>query len=108
MISVNVKKQVVLSMLAITLILGTLFIPVSVSSYDELESVSLGYPLAFISQDFSRYDPEVYPQSFNFGSPWEDPFRIMWEGLFLSYLIVVSFLNVILIFLVSLKRGRSR
>jgi hypothetical protein len=75
---------------------GSLCFPVSVDSQEELGSVRLGLPVAFISQDFSRYTPNLYPQEFNIGSPWEDPFHFIWGNLTLSFFGLLIFLNVAL------------
>ena len=87
------RKQILFSVLAITLLIASLFIPKEVHSETEMTAVALGYPLPFLIQDFSRYTPLVFPQEFNFGSPWEDPFKVLWLNLLVSFASSVFLLN---------------
>ena len=87
------RKQILFSVLAITLLIASLFIPKEVHSETEMTAVALGYPLPFLIQDFSRYTPLVFPQEFSFGSPWEDPFKVLWLNLLVTFASSVLLLN---------------
>jgi len=85
--------------LTMMVLIATLFIPkpVIINSQEEMKSISLGYPLGFYIQNFSRYSPLIFPyeHSFSFGSPWEDPAKIHIPYFLLSYLIVYALLLLI-------------
>lgn len=86
------QKYIVFATLALVLVGATLFIPKTVYSPAEQSAVALGYPFAFYIQDFSRYTPPSYPQSYRFGSPWEDPARILWDRFLMSYFFLLIFI----------------
>ena len=84
------KKIIKYSSVAIVsfiVVLSTLSIPKTVYNSKDKEAVKLGYPISFVTQNFTRYDPP-FPWRYSFGSPWEDPFRISWLNFLLSYLII--------------------
>lgn len=91
----NIKKQLLFLALALVLTLATLFFPVAVNSEDELKSADFGWPFSFVNQDFSRYDPDAYPQVFYLGGPWENPTYLMWYGFLFSSLVFFSILNIV-------------
>lgn len=51
--------------------IGTLFIPVDVPNHQALQLVKLGWPLPFIQQDLSSYDPTSWPEKFRINAPQE-------------------------------------
>ena len=69
------------------ILFGALFVPKVVYNEKDMEAVNLGYPVTFVTQDFTRLD-SPFPWKYSFGSPWEDPFKISWPNFLLSYLII--------------------
>lgn len=58
------------------------------SSPDELRSVELGLPLAWISQDQSYFNPPSFPYQTGFASPWEHPTMVDLPLLLANVLII--------------------
>ncbi len=105
------KKIVIIAILSVAIIIATLFIPKKVRSQDEMDALVLGYPFSFYVQDFSRFTPLVFPQKFNFGSPWEDPAKILWGQFFLSYFSIFTIQYLVLTVvhhLISVLRKKNR
>lgn len=63
----------------------TLLIPKTVNNKDDMKAVALGYPVYFIVQDFSMYDPPTFPRKYRFGSPRENQFMILAPNFLVSY-----------------------
>lgn len=82
--------------MSLIVLLGTLSIPKTVYNKSDMQAVQLGYPISFVMQDFTRLDPP-FPWKYNFGSPWEDPFKILWFNFLLSYLIVFFITTLVFI-----------
>src|SRR3990167_7429475 len=89
----SVKKIILIAFIAFLIIIGTVFLSTSqtVHNKEEMKSIKAGYPIAFVTQDFSRYDPP-FPWQYRFGSGgmFEDPVRILWLRFVLSYGIIFS------------------
>ncbi len=83
----KIIKYSSVAIVSLIILLGTLSIPKTVYDKTDMEAVKLGYPISFITQNFARFDPP-FPWKYNFGSPWEDPFKISWFSFLLSYLII--------------------
>ena len=66
------------------LLISTLFFPTQVDSRQDMHSVAHGFPLVFVLQDISSYDPPDFPISFPFISPWENPVTLLWVPFFLG------------------------
>ncbi len=90
----SLVKQLSIAAVGLAILIATLFIPKTVYNKDEMKNVELGYPIPFITQDFTRYDPP-FPYRYSFGSPWEDPYRVLWNNFLLSYVTVLLFLEAI-------------
>ena len=92
----KIIKYLLIGFIALIIVIGTLSIPKTVYNKTDMQTVELGYPISFIIQDFTRLDPP-FPWEYNFGSPWEDPFRISWINFLLSYLIIFSITTFVVI-----------
>lgn len=66
-----------------------------INSQKELSDVQIGFPLEFISQDQTRYDPE-YPYEASFTSPWESPTRLHLSALIGSLALSISMMTTAL------------
>ena len=68
-----------------------------------MEKLQLGYPLSFIEQNFTKWDPP-FPYKFSFGLPQEIPTKILWFKALLSYLIILAILKVTALQIQKFKR----
>ena len=59
--------------LSFSVALATLFIPVQVATPEAAKAVPLGWPVAFVVQDLSGYDPPTWPNSYSINAPQEHP-----------------------------------
>jgi len=66
----------------------------TVHNYDELKEVSFGFPIPFVIQDQSHYDPP-FPYDMSFSSPWETSTTID-LGAFILSIFIVNFVGVFL------------
>jgi len=73
---------------ALILVLFTVLIPQTVQNKREMRDMKFGFPLAFINQDLTAYDPP-FPWKFSFSSPWENSFKFNVLNFLVSYLVVV-------------------
>ena len=89
------KKQLIIILVTAFILVSSLFVPKEVQNDTEMKSVSLGYPFPYFVQDFSRFTPLYFPQKFSFGSPWEDPAKILWVNFTLSFVSVLLTLNIL-------------
>lgn len=89
-------------------VLTSLAVPVEVDAPDELRRLEFGMPLAFVSQDQSRYDPPIasFPRNCRLTSPLETPTSVQWPRLGASVLIVTSVLFLVLRVLLTWSAGR--
>ena len=79
------------------MLVSSLFNCTEVNDYSEMEDIRKGFPLKFVSLNLQRYTPMEYPQEFcGLGSPWEDPQKILWLQLVLSFAILFALLYLIL------------
>ena len=62
---------------AVAIMVATLFVCVEVEDQEAMGDIELGLPIPFVALDARRYTPDVFPQCFALGSPWEDPMRLM-------------------------------
>ncbi|MBU1684140.1 hypothetical protein KKC56_01605 [Patescibacteria group bacterium] len=83
----KIIKYSSVAIVSLMILFGTLSIPKTVYNKTDMEAVKLGYPISFVTQNFTRLDPP-FPWKYSFGSPWEDPFKISWFNFLLSYLII--------------------
>ncbi len=90
----KVFPQLFLSAIALVVVLGSLSIPQTVYNNDDMEATKFGYPIHFITQDVSQYDPP-FPWEYGFTSPWESPTDIHWINLIISYLATFFVLELI-------------
>ena len=65
-------------------------VPRPVHSREELRNHQLGYPITFISQDLSGYDPETFPVDFRFNPPWEHGFSLNVERFLASWAMIFA------------------
>jgi len=89
-------KIIFVFVLAVFLAISTIFKKVEVFNKSELNNLSCGWPIQYISSGYetSRYDPP-YPWKTNCGNgEWGDPVDICWECFFFD---IVFFYLLILI-----------
>ena len=103
----KIIKYSTITFVALIILIGTLAIPKTVYNKKDMEAVKLGYPIHFITQDVTKYDPP-FPWRYSFESPWESPFKISWFDFILSYLIIffcvtLTFTEINKLFLKSIK-----
>lgn len=85
----RILRYSMLAVIAAVLTVATaMFIPQRVDDQTGLSVVRCGYPVAFITQDFSRLDPPSFPQFYGCGPSLEDPCAISWPAFSLSWLMV--------------------
>lgn len=83
-----------LMFVALVIVLSTLSISQTVYSKKGMENMRFGYPLTFVTQDLTGYDPP-FPWQYNFSSPWENPFTFNLPNFLLSYLIILFIAELI-------------
>ena len=89
-------------LLFILFVISTLIVFISpfltsetVNNVDDLKTVALGFPIPFVTQDLSAYDPP-FPYEMSLSSPWENPIKsINVVFLFVSVLIVMAPLLIV-------------
>ena len=67
---------------------------VLVSSRAELKTVDLGWPLEWVHQDQSSYDPP-FPTHVGLSSPWENPTSVSGTAFLVDALIVFAVVAVV-------------
>ena len=89
-------KQSLILLIAILLVLLTLLIPREVSSQQELKAVKMGYPVHFVTQDFSNYDPPM-PHSYSVmsGSPFDNRPNISYANFLISVFLILLAVEII-------------
>jgi hypothetical protein len=87
-------KYLLIILISFVILIVTLGIPKTVNSKEDMKAVKLGYPISFVTQDFTKYDPP-FPWQYSFGSPLENPFEISWINFFLSYSIILLSIGVV-------------
>lgn len=92
----KIIKYLLIGLTSLIIVIGTLSIPETVNNKEDMRAMEFGYPISFITQDLSRYDPP-FPWEYSFSSPWENPFKISWGNFLLSYLIIFSITTLIFI-----------
>lgn len=97
-------KNIKILLLAVILVLLSLYIPSLIRNREEMSAVHLGYPIHFIQQDISslswgEIDSAPFPQRASFVSPWEYPFNFNWLNFIASILIVFGLLFLVKYFL---------
>lgn len=93
----KITFNVSLLILAIFLTVSTTFKKVEVFSHSDLNAVSCGWPLRFVTQDQGWRDPP-YPWKVScFASPLENPTKFNWQYFILNatffYLLILAFLR---------------
>lgn len=84
-------KYIIILLFSLTLILASLYVSQKSSSINKL--VSFGYPLGFVQQDFTAYDPHLYYQAFSLKRV-DAQTTILWGNFFISWL--TTFLLLVL------------
>lgn len=67
--------------------ISTLFISVDVKHSEDARRVPMGWPLPFVQQDFSAYDPPTWPQRYGIAAPQEHPVLVNFASLLLDVLV---------------------
>jgi preprotein translocase subunit YajC len=88
-------KQSIIILIATLLVLLTLFIPQKVRSQAESKEVKMGYPVHFVTQDFSSYNPPL-PRSYNImsGSLMEKRPSIAYANFLVSIALIVLIVEI--------------
>jgi len=92
----KIIKYLLIGLISLIIVVGTLLIPKTVHNKEDMQDVTFGYPIAFVTQDLTRYNPP-FPWKYSFSSPWENPFKVSWGNFLLSYLIIFSVTTLIFI-----------
>ena len=87
-------KKALIVLISLFILLSTLSIPKTVFNKTDMEAVHLGYPIPFVTQNFTRYDPP-FPWKYSFKSPWEDGFKISWLNFLSSFAIILIVVGVV-------------
>jgi len=91
----RLMKILMLSVVTLGIMIGTLFIPKKVDSYEEIEAIPLGYPFPFWIQNMERITPDGFPREYRIGNPWEDPWHVVWSVFAASFAVVLCALLLI-------------
>ncbi len=83
-----------LVLLSICLVVASLWIPTTVRDRNGMKSIELGYPIRFVIQDNSRFDPPSFPWQYRLVSPWESPTEPKLLAFLGSVLIVLALLEL--------------
>lgn len=104
-IFIKIKYYFVASscIVSIILVLASLVIPATVQTHEQLSTLRFGWPLAYIVQDQSHYDPPL-PRIMHFGTALENPTHLLLPK-FIGSLIIV--LIPIIVFLYTFRYFRS-
>lgn len=86
--------HLVLLLLSTCLVVASLQIPTTVHDRSDMESIQLGYPIRFVIQDNSRFDPPSFPWQYQLVSPWESPTELKPFAFLGSVLIVLALLEL--------------
>ncbi len=78
-------KYLLTGFLSFVIVAVMLSIPKTVHSKADMKAMKFGYPIPFVTQNLTRYDPP-FPWKYSFSSPWENPSNISWPNFLLSYL----------------------
>ncbi len=104
--SKKLYKYFLIAVFSLFILFASLFIPVTVKSQSEMNSVWLGYPISFVNQNL-HYNPPTFPRNYGINSVWENPTKIVWINLIASYLLIflTTYFLVILYRKIKLLKG---
>ncbi|MDW7651949.1 MAG: hypothetical protein SCK29_10860 [Bacillota bacterium] len=93
------KKRLVFFALAIALMFvlaSPMVYPVTVSGYNQLQPLRLGFPLPYLEQQvtLTPFDSD-FPLTLRMQSPLENPSTILWGNLLLDVVLVAGMLFVL-------------
>ena len=83
----KIIKYFLIGSVSLIIVIGTLLIPQTVHDKGDMGAMEFGYPIAFVTQDLTHYDPP-FPWKYSFSSLWENPSDISWFNFLFSYLII--------------------
>lgn len=75
--------------------IATLFISVEVQSSEGAKHVPMGWPLPFVHQDFSAYDPPTWPQRYGIAGPQDHPAVVNFASLLLDALVFAVLVGIL-------------
>ena len=101
----SIGTHLVFVLLSTCLVVASLWIPTTVHDRSDMKSIQLGYPIRFVIQDVSRYDPPSFPWQYRIVSPWENPTKLKPLALLGSLLIALALLELAAIALKRAKRN---
>ncbi|MGD9677584.1 MAG: hypothetical protein AB7V16_04330 [Vulcanibacillus sp.] len=88
-LGINSYQVKLILILSLIITLCTLFVPQKVYIHDELEDLGFGYPVHFVTQNLSKWDPPL-PYYMNITlNPWEERIPILNPFNFLLSLSIV-------------------
>jgi len=90
----SIRTHLVLLLLSTGLVVASLWIPTTVHDRSDMESIQLGYPIRFVLQDNSRFDPPSFPWQYRLVSPWESPTELKPLAFLGSVLLVLLVLEL--------------
>ena len=88
------SRHIMLLGVSVVIIFFTLLVPKAVTNKSEMTNLKLGYPLHFVTQDVSNYDPPFFPQNYGFQSIWEFPAKVSWLNGIISLGIILAVLEL--------------
>ncbi len=100
-------KHLYLITIALVITVGTLFIPQKVNNINK-PFVNLGYPIKFVSIDFTRDYPDIPSEKqmnrkFNILSSWEKHVETSWVNFTLSYSAIIITLEIFYVLINKFK-----
>lgn len=86
--------HLVIFVISLFIVLATLSVPQTVYTKEDMSALKLGYPIHFVTQDVSHFDPPL-PWKYSFSSPWENPAKVQWVNFLLSIILTFSAIEIL-------------
>ncbi len=100
-------KKIIIILNSFGCTLLTLLIPIKVDTYDQLKSVSFGFPVKYIKQNMTiTPHTEFLPELVRFGSLWDNITIISWSTLIIDMLFFIA-IEYLLIFTYKLIKRQT-
>lgn len=91
------------ALLALLMILASLFVPRTAHTKSEYMVTYVGYPTPFVQQSYRSYNPP-FPYRYAISSPWEIPMKFLWGNFIFSWILTLLSLEAIW-FLIQFYKG---
>lgn len=97
----NLKiKHLILAVVSLILLVVTLCVSVPVRDSEQMKEIRFGYPLAFISQNFTDYDTfSFFPRYLKFEPLSRSIEKVYWLNLLVSFLSIFAVIELIVFIL---------